>query len=214
MHETPRSQAEAACPPTPEQEQGPYYRDLRLDRRDIRERHPGMPLQLAIQVVDSDCSPLTGVVVEIWQCDALGVYSWYAAAGDDDEDGPAPLEAGTFLRGSQRLDENGRCRFETIYPGWYSGRTTHIHFKVHHGNDTLTGQLYFPDDLTDTVHQGPPYRDRPRRDTTNANDVIYADDGAATLLQPYAEGDGYVANVTLAVDLRHDAPIRSTHPTY
>lgn len=197
-----RPEEEAFCAPTPEQEEGPYYRDLRLFRSDIREERPGTPLGLEIRVVDSDCLPVPGVAVDIWQCDALGTYSWYAAAGDDD--GPALLAHGTFLRGCQRLAQDGACRFRTIYPGWYSGRAVHIHFKLLHADGTRTGQLYFPEELTDGVHQGDPYRSRPRRDTMNADDVIYRDGGAATLLQPRPEGDGFAVDVTLVIERQPD----------
>ena len=193
-------EGEDLCAPTPEQEEGPYYRDLLLDRADIREGRLGTPLRLDIGVVDSDCNPLAGAVVEVWQCDALGTYSWYAAAGDDDHDSRALLEPGTFLRGSQRLDEGGSCRFQTIYPGWYTGRAIHVHFKLRHPDGTLTGQLYFPDELTDAIHEREPYRSRPRRDTTNEEDVIYREGGAATLLHPQAEAGRYSANVRLAIE--------------
>lgn len=193
-------QEELTCAPTPGQEEGPYYRDLRLERSDIREGRGGTPLLLEICVVDSDCLPVPEVGVDVWQCDALGRYSWYAAAGDDGRDGPAALEPGTFLRGSQTTSANGRCQFRTIYPGWYAGRTVHIHFKLHHAAGTLTGQLYFPDDLTDEIHERDPYNRRSRRDTTNADDVIYREGGSATLMQPAPSGDGHVAGVTLAIN--------------
>ena len=92
------------------------------------------------------------------------------------------------------------CRFRAIYPGWYTGRAIHIHFKLRHPDGTLTGQLYFPDELTDAIHEREPYRSRPRRDTTNEEDVIYREGGAATLLQPQAEAGRYSANVRLAIE--------------
>ena len=193
------SQREHPCLPTPEQEEGPYYRDLVMQRDDVTEGRPGCPLELDVEVLDPACEPVAGALVDIWHCDALGTYSWYAAAGEGDEVGPAPLEAGTFLRGSQRSEAEGRCRFRTIYPGWYSGRAVHIHAKVHHPAGLLTVQLYFPEEVTDAVHGRSPYASRPRRDTTNEVDVIFREGGSSTLLSLTSDGDGYRAEVTLVV---------------
>ena len=193
------SRAIRSCTATPEQEEGPYYRDLELERSDIREGRPGTLLQLEVSLVDGECAPVAAATVDVWQCDALGVYSWYAAAGDDDWSGPAGLEPGTFLRGSQVTSQDGCCRFTTIYPGWYTGRAVHVHYKIHHPSGTLTGQLYFPDEFTDEIHQGEPYRRRPRRDTTNADDVIYREGGSDTLLVPEPADPGYAASATLVV---------------
>jgi protocatechuate 3,4-dioxygenase beta subunit len=189
-----------SCTPTPEQEEGPYYRDLQLERSDIREGRPGALLQLEVSLVDGDCAGVPAAKVELWQCDALGRYSWYAAAGDDDWNGPAGLEPGTFLRGSQVTSQDGCCRFMTIYPGWYAGRTVHVHYKIHHPNRTLTGQLYFPDELTDEVHDSEPYRNRPRRDTRNSDDVIYREGGSVMLLVPEFGEAGYAVRATLVIE--------------
>jgi protocatechuate 3,4-dioxygenase beta subunit len=191
--------AEQGCLPTPEQEEGPYYRHLVLVREDITEDRSGSPLELSVQVLDAACAPIAGSLVDIWHCDALGTYSWYAAA-DDPDAGPALLAPGTFLRGSQSSDPDGRCRFHTIYPGWYAGRAVHIHAKVHHAAALLTVQLYFPEEITDAVHQLAPYNSRPRRDTTNETDTIFPEGGRSTLMSPTADGDGHLAEATLVVD--------------
>jgi protocatechuate 3,4-dioxygenase beta subunit len=191
---------EEHCLPTPEQEEGPYYRDLVLEREDLAEDRIGNPLQLGLQVLDADCAPVPAAVIDIWHCDALGNYSWYAAVEEHGKVGAARLAPGTFLRGSQRTAADGRCTFRTIYPGWYPGRTVHVHAKVHHPGGLLTVQLYFPEEITDAVHRRPPYASRPRRDTTNDIDTIFPDGGASTLLRVTAEGDGHCAEVALVVD--------------
>ena len=194
---TPRR--EQPCVPTPDQEEGPYYRELAMEREDVTEGRAGAPLELGLQVLDPECMPITGALVDIWHCDALGIYSWYAAAEENDGVGPALLEAGTFLRGSQPAGAEGRCRFRTIYPGWYPGRAVHIHAKVHHASGLLTIQLYFPEELTDVVHARSPYASRPCRDTTNDVDVIYREGGSSTLLSVRPDGDGYRAEAAVVV---------------
>jgi protocatechuate 3,4-dioxygenase beta subunit len=191
---------EEACAPTPDQEEGPYYRQLVLVRDELTEGRVGSKLQLGIQVLDPGCEPVVDALVDIWHCDALGTYSWYAAVEEHGQVGAASLEPGTFLRGSQRSGGDGRCRFRTIYPGWYPGRAVHIHAKVHHPGELLTVQLYFPEETTEAVHQLPPYAARQRRDTTNDTDVIYLEGGSSTLLSLVADEDGHRAEVTLVVD--------------
>lgn len=202
------------CTATPEQEEGPYYRRLSLERQDITEGCPGVALQLQITVRDTGCVPIPDAVVDVWHCDGLGTYSWYAAAAELDAHGTgdavsdadlrvcagAGLAPGTFLRGWQRSDSAGACQFQTIYPGWYPGRAVHIHVKVYVGTGVLTSQLYFPDELTDETHRLAPYRQRPHRDTRNADDVIFRDAGQPTLVTPVSAGDGYLvtAMFTLA----------------
>lgn len=185
------------CALTPEQEEGPYYRDLDLVRADIAEGRPGMPLRLAIRVVDSACAAVAGARVDVWHCDALGAYSWESDVPRT-VDG-AHLKAGTFLRGTQPTDEGGSCTFETIYPGWYHGRSVHIHFKVHDGVGTTTGQLYFPEGLTESVHRLEPYSRRTSRDTLNETDVIYSEGGINTTLIPTGTSKGFEAAVRLSI---------------
>jgi protocatechuate 3,4-dioxygenase beta subunit len=195
----PRQSVEQGCAPTPDQEEGPYYRELVLARDDVTEGRPGSPLELIVSVLDASCTPVADVLVDVWHCDALGVYSWYAAAEEEGAIGPALLAPGTFLRGSQRTGPDGTCRFRTIYPGWYPGRAVHIHAKAHHADHVLTVQLYFPEDVTDSVHALPPYASRPRRDTTIDDDVIFPEGGSSTLLSPVSQGEGHRAEATLVV---------------
>ena len=106
--------------------------------------------------------------MEIWQCDALGRYSGFPPPDSSvvviAETAPRGeyLPDQTFLRGRQTTDAAGMVEFRTIYPGWYPGRTVHIHLMVHADGAVLTSQLYFPDDVSDQVLATAPYAERPR----------------------------------------------------
>jgi protocatechuate 3,4-dioxygenase beta subunit len=182
----------AACLLSPESTGGPFYIDTDLIRRDITEGRPGMPLLVRMQVQDGNsCHPVEDAAVDVWHCDAGGVYS---GVGADLSSSP------TFLRGVQMTDANGEVEFATIYPGWYQGRTVHIHVKVHVGSsDPYTGQLYFDEQVTDAVYETAPYNARPGRDTTNSTDGIYASTGAETTLDLVENGGGYAGSTTLGI---------------
>ena len=181
-----------SCVLTPEQTEGPYYIAGEKYRSNITEGRPGIPLYLRLRVVDaSSCKPIAGAAVEIWHADALGVYSGFGAGA----------KSRTFMRGIQRTDANGLARFRTVYPGWYRGRTVHIHVKVHvSGNVVHTGQLYFPDSLTDRVFRRKPYSRRPRRTTRNATDFVFAQGGRRSMLSLRKSGAGYVGAITMGVN--------------
>ncbi|WP_420813813.1 intradiol ring-cleavage dioxygenase, partial [Phytoactinopolyspora endophytica] len=167
------------CSLTREATQGPYWFDVDSIRSDLREDRPGTTLQLALRVWDASCEPLGNSVVEIWHCDAGGMYSGFEVASGGAggvSDGSysegvqeaEPSDDGTYLRGAQVADENGIVQFTTIYPGWYTGRTVHIHLKVHVDRENvLTTQLYFDDELSDTVFSISPYDEHPNRNTRN-----------------------------------------------
>jgi protocatechuate 3,4-dioxygenase beta subunit len=180
-----------ACVLTPEQTEGPYYIAGEKLRRNITEGRPGVPLLLRLRVVDaSTCRPIEGAAVDIWHADALGVYSGFGAG----------RRTRTAMRGAQRTDRAGVARFRSVYPGWYQGRTVHIHVKVHvAGNVVHTGQLYFPDSVTDQVFRRKPYSRRPRRATRNANDFVFAQGGRRSLLHLRKVGSAYVGSITLGV---------------
>lgn len=180
------------CVLTPEMTEGPYYLDGDKVRRDIREGRPGTRLDLATTVVDvSTCKPINGALVDIWHCDAGGTYSGFAQEGTDGK---------TFMRGIQRTNKSGPATFVTVYPGWYSGRTVHIHVQVSLGGNVLhTGQLFFPEALTDAVYKRAPYRSRPGRDTRNATDSIFRNGGSKSVLKIAKNGSGYVARMTMGV---------------
>ncbi len=197
----------AACELTPQQMEGPYYIDVDALRRDIREDREGSPLRLGVRVLDEACEPLPDAVVEVWHCDALGVYSGFVDASRAANGGPGGPGGGDggaggpddtrYLRGGQVTNGEGIAELLTIYPGWYQGRAVHIHAKVHIGNaEVLTTQLYFDDDLSDEVFASAPYAEHTGRRTSNAEDGIYAD-GPRLTLSP--EGGGHLGLITMTV---------------
>ena len=167
--------AAVACVLAPELTEGPYYLPNEKLRRNITEGLPGAPLSLRLTVVDaSTCKPIKGAAVDIWHCSAAGKYSGESANG---------TVGLTFLRGIQRTDANGLALFRTVYPGWYQGRTVHIHVKVHVGGAVVhTGQLFFRDSFTAAVYKRAPYKARGAPDMRNADDSIYGEGGSRSLL--------------------------------
>jgi protocatechuate 3,4-dioxygenase beta subunit len=203
-----------ACVVTPQLTEGPYFVDEMLFRSDIRSDpttgiiKEGVPLRLSFRIAqvgsEAACSPLAGAVVDVWQCDALGVYS-------DVQDPGFSTLGQKFLRGSQYTDDAGAAEFLTIYPGWYQGRTVHIHFKVRTDPDSesgyeFTSQLFFDDALSDVVFTQEPYASKGERDTRNTNDGIFQGGGDELLLEIFQEGDGYSATIEVGVDLSAPAP--------
>ena len=180
------------CVLTPEMTAGPFVLAGDRVRRDIREGRPGTRLELATSVVDvSTCAPIRGAAVDVWHCDAGGMYSGFAQEGTEGE---------TFMRGIQRTDRNGLARFVTVYPGWYSGRTVHVHVQVSLGGNVVhTGQLFFPEKLTDAVYRRTPYSRRPSRDTRNAGDSIFRNGGTRSMLRLQKRGSGYVGRITMGI---------------
>jgi protocatechuate 3,4-dioxygenase beta subunit len=197
------------CVLTPDTIAGPTWFDAHAVRSDIRDGRPGVALDLAFQVVRlPDCAPVAGAVVDLWQCDALGVYSGFASAapgeggdpGGTDEYGDpqsAATDATAFLRGTQVTGADGVVTYATVYPGWYPTRTAHLHLKVHLGQGTvLTTQLFFDDAASDTVYALDPYAQHLGRDTRNDTDAFYAD---AALLRTAPQGAGWLGALTLGV---------------
>ena len=180
------------CVLAPEMTEGPYFVEGDKVRRNITEGKAGVPLSLRLTVLDvSSCKPIRNAAVDIWHCDAGGTYSGTGQQG---------TEGLTFLRGIQRTDRNGLAIFKTIYPGWYPGRAVHIHLKVFLGGSTVhTGQLFFPDRLTDVVYKRSPYNRRPNRDPRNNADSIYRNGGARSTLKLVRNGNGYVGRITMGV---------------
>ncbi|WP_316165475.1 MULTISPECIES: intradiol ring-cleavage dioxygenase [unclassified Bradyrhizobium] len=197
------SAVDDACILTPQSEEGPYYLDPKLVRADITEGRPGVPLSLQLRVIEAgSCTPIAGARVDIWHCDAHGLYSAFRDQGDGhniDQTGK------TFLRGTQLADPGGWAAFSTIYPGWYAGRATHVHFKVFLDEHTaLTGQTFFPEALNEFIYNNvPDYTGRPKqRLVINANDRVatQADPDHRAYCAVKEERDRYVALLTLAVD--------------
>jgi protocatechuate 3,4-dioxygenase beta subunit len=179
------------CVLTPEMTEGPYYIGGEKLRRDVTEGKPGTRLDLALTVVDaSSCRPIKGATVDIWHCDAGGVYSGFGAGASNR----------TFLRGLQKTDSHGIARFKTIYPGWYPGRTVHIHVKVHVGGNVVhTGQLFFADATTDAVYRKSPYSKRPNRNPRNLGDSIFVNGGKRSLLKVTKTKTGYRGAITMGI---------------
>ncbi len=192
--------AQADCDITPQMTEGPYYFDTGQVRRDITEGRPGTPLLVAIQLVEAgSCAPIPDAVVDIWHPDAVGQYSGFRGQGDDNSD----TSGESFLRGKQTTDANGLVEFETIYPGWYPGRTVHIHFKAYtDGRTFVTSQMYFPDDVSDTVFLAEPYAARGPRGTTNANDWLFNSVPANEALMGAVtqNDDGYAVSLSIGVE--------------
>ena len=180
-----------SCVLTPELTEGPYYIAGEKVRRDIREGHRGTLLTLRLQVLNAaTCAPIKNAAVDIWHADALGVYSGFGSGA----------ASRTFMRGVQRTDGTGLAVFKTVYPGWYQGRTVHIHVKVHVGGNVVhTGQLFFSDTLTDAVFKRTPYSRRPNRDVRNAQDNIYQSGGRQSTLTLKRKSTGYVGSITMGV---------------
>lgn len=179
-----------SCMLAPELTEGPFYLPNEKVRRNIAESKAGTPLTLRLTVVDaSTCRAVKGAAVDIWHCDAGGVYS-----------GVQNAPGKSFLRGIQKTDAKGIATFETIYPGWYPGRAVHIHVKAHLGGTVVhTGQLFFPDALTDTVYRNAPYSSRPSRETRNAADSIFVNGGKRSVLALRKNGSRYVGSITMGV---------------
>lgn len=194
------------CVVKPEQTEGPYFVDQQLVRSDVRVEpstgvaRDGVPLALALTVFDvsnGQCRPLPGAVVDIWQCDAQGVYSGVTDPGFN-------TAGQKFLRGAQTTDATGGAAFTTIHPGWYQGRAIHIHFKIRTqaaGSPwEFTSQWYFDEALNDRILADPRYA-KPGRRTTNATDGIFRNGGNQLLLAPSASGAGYAATFGIGLDL-------------
>jgi protocatechuate 3,4-dioxygenase beta subunit len=194
------------CVAKPEMTEGPYFVDEGLNRSDIRSDpsdgsvSAGAVLALnlgVLQIDSSGCAPLKDAIVDIWHCDAFGVYSDVAAEGTVGK---------KFLRGYQVTNRAGKVRFVTVLPGWYRGRTIHIHLKIRttgtDGNPyEFTSQLYFTEEFKAEYLVTDPYAGRGAQDTTNDTDRIFAGGGDQMLLQPRRQGPGYAADFAIGLDL-------------
>lgn len=189
----------AALPLTAQATEGPYYFDAAKVRADITEGLPGVPLEVRFVVMDTSGAPLPGLRVDIWHCNAAGLYSGYAGQGENRR---TSTVGATFLRGSLLADAGGVAAFRSIYPGWYEGRTTHIHFKVLSGTRAvLTSQFFLPDALSEFLYTSlPDYKRTQLRQTLNRNDGIALMAGSTVLGAVREEADRYVATLNLVVD--------------
>jgi protocatechuate 3,4-dioxygenase beta subunit len=200
------SEAEAAkaCRLQPEVTEGPFYVALDRIRRDITDGTPGVPLSLRIRVIDVQrCAPIKGAAVDVWHCNATGRYSDEASNGTAGQ---------TFLRGVQLTNKKGFATFQTVYPGHYMGRATHIHLKVHIGGKARagvlrgghvchTGQLFFDESANNNVYALAPYNVGAAQRTLNSADGIYAQAGG-TSAQVGLSGSpqsGFVGSIVVGV---------------
>jgi protocatechuate 3,4-dioxygenase beta subunit len=173
--------------------EGPYWVENALPRRNITERKPGLPLVIRFTVLNAKtCKPIENADVEIWHCDALGNYSAVNGA------------TSRFLRGHLRSNATGKAEFLTIFPGWYRGRTPHIHMKVSVGGNTVhTGQIFFNEKITAAVYRQAPYASRGQYDTAHSRDSIYRQAGGASaelkLTKRTGGLRGYVGTIAIGV---------------
>src|SRR5438876_2903701 len=197
-----RALTQPVCTLTPEQIEGPFYLDQPRIREAISEGRPGVPLQLILRVLEASaaCAPMPTAAVDVWQCDALGIYSGYEGAAIAPRH-VEPVDDKTFLRGTQLTDRAGGVRFQTIYPGWYLGRTPHVQLKISVAAKAATTQFYFPHAVTYDVYAPAPYNRHPNRDTTNATDRFLGPitDKSLVMWMMERDGDGYVAAATIAL---------------
>jgi protocatechuate 3,4-dioxygenase beta subunit len=210
----------STCILNPEGETGPYWVKGEHIRSDLRDGQDGVPVILDGQFVDVEtCEPITGLYWDVWNCNATGVYSGLVATGNGNTADLSNLNA-TFLRGVQKTDDDGVVQFQTIFPGHYSGRTTHIHMVAHLNatvlpNNTLTGgtvghigQIFWDQDLIDEVEATYPYNTNTVAITENASDRVFADE-TETTSDPVIEyvllgddlSDGIFGWVTIAVNV-------------
>jgi protocatechuate 3,4-dioxygenase beta subunit len=209
----PRGRSRALLPPgfpscvvRPEQTQGPYFVDEMLHRSDIRSDpgtgavSEGAPLQLEFQVSqikNGSCGPLAGAQVDVWHCDATGVYS-------DVTDPSFNTVGKKFLRGYQVTDAAGMARFNTVYPGWYRGRAVHIHFMIRSGpasgrRHEFVSQVYFDEALNDQVYGSAPYMKGQR--TRNSADRIFQRGGSDLMLEVTEAAGRYSGVFRIGLDM-------------
>jgi len=197
-----------ACVARPEQTEGPYFVDEKLHRSDIRVEptdksiKPGAPLRLEFhvsRVTGGSCAPLAGAVVDVWHCDALGVYS-------DVRDRSFDTRGKKFLRGYQTTDAKGMAQFLTIYPGWYEGRAVHVHFKIRSDAASrrgyqFTSQLYFDESITDQVLKQAPYNGKGGHRSMNDADFLFRRGGKQLIPALTKEPQGYAAKFDIGLQL-------------
>ena len=199
--------ATPSCVAKPEQTEGPYFVDEKLNRFDIRSDpsdgsvERGVPLQLVFQVSqlgNSSCTPLKNATVDVWHCNAKGIYS-------DASDRSFNTVGKKFLRGYQVTDEQGVAKFITIYPGWYPGRAVHIHFKISTNSKSqpsyeFTSQLYFNDSLSDRIYTQSIYS-KPGQRLLNKRDKIFQNGGKQLTLQLTPAAEGYIGKFAIGLEL-------------
>ncbi len=200
---------ENTCILIPSETAGPYPFDLSgnsaMFRQDITEGNAGTPMNLTLTIVNinDSCSPILNARVDIWHCNKDGYYSEYG--GQPGYLGTQSHVGETFFRGIQLTDANGQVQFKTIYPGWYQGRVTHIHFQVFL-NSVLraTSQMAFPDSLNTDVYNTSLYSTHGQNPTTNSSDNVFSDTSNTqyqiVTIAPDGLG-GYDASLTIGISV-------------
>ena len=187
------AEAASTCLLTPEATEGPYWIEHSLTRRNITEGKPGLPLLIRFTVLNArTCKPIKNADLEIWHTDALGAYSAVNGATT------------RFMRGHQKTNVTGKAEFLTVFPGWYRGRTPHIHMKVAVGDSAVhTGQVFFNERITAAVYRQAPYAGRGQSDTPHSRDSIYEQAGGSTaeleLTKRTVGLKGYVGTIAIGV---------------
>ena len=191
----------ASCVLTEDAGEGPFYLDTDLVRAEVIDGQPGAPLEIAFEVTRArDCAPLAGARVDLWQANAVGLYSGYARQQGVGGIAAEAAVGQQWLRGTQTTGGDGRVRFSTIFPSWYGGRTPHLHFKVWVGGDeVVASQAFFPDETSAFVYESfEPYRDHvAKRRVFNANDPLQ--EGIYCAVES-AANDGVRATAVITVE--------------
>jgi protocatechuate 3,4-dioxygenase beta subunit len=187
-----RPGAESACRLAPTQTAGPYWINLQLLRQDITEGLPGLPFLVGLRILQQtsgECVPVQGAIADLWHASPAGTYSGFANQGTAGQ---------TWLRGIQVTSAFGDVMFRTIYPGWYPGRTTHLHLRVVLNQQVhLTTQLYFDDAFSTQTYLTQPYLAHGPKPVSNQQDGIF-DSRLVMPIWPRAGGE-YLAAKTIIV---------------
>jgi protocatechuate 3,4-dioxygenase beta subunit len=222
--ETTTTSTDGSCIVSPTETEGPfpYTADGNtkseisnpLDRSDIRSNsadgvlQSGLPLSLIITVVNvnNSCAVVEGARVDLWHCNRNGYYSGYSNQNGGLSGQPNSYLGQNWLRGYQLTDSNGEAKFTTVYPGWYSGRATHIHFEIYIDNVMKkTTQLSFPESISDVVHLTSLYAAHGLNSTRNANDNVFGDSASDLANEIFTmTGDvtnGYIGTHTIGLSL-------------
>ncbi|KAE8372306.1 Intradiol ring-cleavage dioxygenase [Aspergillus bertholletiae] len=222
--------SDSTCILAPDATQGPYYVSGELIRSSIAEDQQGVPLYLDIQLIDTNtCEPVPQVYLDFWHCNATGVYSGVVSSGNGNSNDESNLDT-TFLRGLQKTNDNGIVQFQTIFPGHYTSRATHIHVLTHPANETSVlpngtitglyntktshiGQIFFDQDLISAVEETSPYSTNTQELTTNAEDSILSEE--AEYIDPFVEyvflgddvSDGIFGWISVGMDATEDTSV-------
>lgn len=191
------------CWLTPQETEGPYYLNANLVRQNITEGRPGLPLRMVITVINLDCVPIPNVLVDVWHADKDGNYSGFGG-----------FVGQTFMRGIQPTDGSGVAVFDTVYPGWYPGRATHVHFKVRLTSSTyVTSQFCFLDSVNNAVYATPLYVGRGPNPTTNAMDMVFqSPDPQYLRMTATPNATGYDGTYTIGINAATDVKESGIEP--